>query len=137
MEYNIDIKKKPNEFAPLVLAYIGDAVYEVYVRTRVLAAKPDVSAHVLHKESIHYVSAHSQSESIHHIEQMLTEEEMRVYKRGRNAKSYTSPKHADLIDYRHATGFEALVGWLYLSSKTERLEEIMCAAFENCIKNPS
>lgn len=116
-------------YSPLVLAYIGDSVYEVYVRGRVLQTHPDMPAYKLHKVSVKYVKASSQAKSIHTIEEMLTEEELAVYKRGRNAKSPTVPKNADITDYRCATGFEALVGYLYLSGMNERADEIMTAAF--------
>ena len=131
MYYKIDIKKRPGEFSPLALAYIGDGVYETYVRTRVIAENPDMPAHMLHRETVKYVKAGAQANAMHHIEPLLDERETAVYKRGRNAKSHTVPKHAELIDYRHATGFEALTGWLYLSGEHERLEEIMSYAFEH------
>ncbi len=130
MEFDIDVKKRSGEFAPLVLAYIGDAVYEVYVRTRVIAEHPDMPAHMLHRESIKYVSAKAQAASVRAMEELLSEKELAVYKRGRNAKSHTVPKNAGLSEYRHATGFEALAGWLYLSGENERLERIMCLAYE-------
>jgi len=129
----MSIKKAPSQYSPLALAYIGDGVYELYVRTRVIAQNPDMPAHKLHKESVKYVKAHSQSNSIHAIADMLSEEETAIYKRGRNAKSPTVPKNANLTEYRHATGFEALLGYLYLSEQRERLEEIMKTAYENAL----
>ncbi|MCD8391139.1 MAG: Mini-ribonuclease 3 [Firmicutes bacterium] len=124
-------EKKPSLYSPLVLAYIGDSVYELYVRSRVIEEHSDLPAHKLHLQSVKYVKAHAQSESITAIADMLTEDETAVYKRGRNAKAYSSPKNADIRDYRRATGFEALLGYLYLSGKHERLNEIMSAAYEN------
>lgn len=132
MDENI---KKPQLLAPLVLAYIGDSVYEVYVRNRIITEHPDMPAGKLHKQSIKFVSAKAQSHSILKIENMLSEEELAIYKRGRNAKSATVPKNADVTQYRQATGFEALVGYLYLSHQNERLSEIMEAAYNNCLNN--
>lgn len=127
--FNINYNKKPNEYAPLVLAYIGDGVYEIYVRSRILAENPDMPAHKLHKTVVGYVKAHAQCVSVHSIEELLTEKEEEIYKRGRNAKSNTSPKNADLTEYRHATGFECLIGYLYLCKEAERLEYLMDKAF--------
>lgn len=120
---------KAKLLAPLVLAYIGDAVYEVYVRNRIIHEHPDMPAYKLHKESIKYVKAHGQSEAMAVIEPELSEDEMSAYKRGRNAKSPTVPKNADVAEYRRATGFEALVGYLYEDGREERLLEIMEKAF--------
>jgi len=116
-------------YSPLVLAYIGDSVYEVYVRERVLEANPAMPAYKLHKESVKYVKAAAQAKSIHEIEGILDEEELAAYKRGRNAKSPTVPKNADVTDDRCATGFEALIGYLHLSGKHERMTELMEKAF--------
>lgn len=129
----INSDKKPNQYSPLVLAYIGDAVYEIYVRSRVIEENPDMPAHKLHLKTVKYVKARAQANSIHAMTEMLTEEETAVFKRGRNAKSPTAAKNASLIDYRHATGFEALIGYTYLSGNSERLDELMKAAFENAL----
>ncbi|MBE7027982.1 MAG: Mini-ribonuclease 3 [Ruminococcaceae bacterium] len=116
-------KISPKEYSPLSLAFIGDAVYELYVRCSISGSKI-APAGKLHKEAVRYVKAHSQAESVKAILKCLTEEELSVFKRGRNAKSATVPKNADMTDYRLATGFEALIGYLYLEGKTERLTEI-------------
>lgn len=129
----MNLNKNPNQYSPLVLAYVGDSVYEVYVRTRMIEENPDMPAHKLHLRTVKYVKAHAQSNSIHAMMSMLTEEEEAVFKRGRNAKSPTSAKNASLIDYRHATGFEALIGYTYLSDNNERLAELMSAAYENAL----
>ena len=129
----MSIEKAPTQYSPLALAYIGDGVYELYVRTRVIAENPNMPAHKLHKEAVKYVKAHAQSNSIHAMMDILSEDEMAVFKRGRNAKSPTVPKNANLTEYRHATGFEALLGYLYLSQKSERLDEIMKVAYENAL----
>lgn len=126
--------KNPLEYPPLVLAYIGDAVYEVYTRERVLLKNPNMPAHKLHVENIKYVKAHSQSNSASAVEPMLTEEERAVFKRGRNAKSGTTPKNADVLEYRRATGLETLFGYLHLNGEGERLNELMAIAFDNIDK---
>lgn len=129
----INNTKEPSQYSPLALAYIGDGVYELYVRGRVISENPDMPAHKLHLQSVKYVKAHAQSNSIHAIENLLTEREMAVYKRGRNAKSATVPKNANLTDYRHATGFEALVGYLYLLEDEQRLKYLMSVAYEHAL----
>lgn len=122
-------KEKAGLYSPLVLAYIGDSVYEVFTRKKVLESNPNLPAHKLHKENVKYVKAKAQSDAMEKIEPMLTEKELAIYKRGRNAKSGTVPKNADLVDYRRATGFETLIGFLELSGQYERLLEIMEKAF--------
>lgn len=120
----------PNQLSPLSLAYIGDSVYELYVRTRVIEEHPNMPAHKLHLKTVKYVKAHAQSNSITAMLDMLTEEETAVYKRGRNAKSNTTPKNADMADYRRATGFETLIGYIYLAENRDRLNELMSKAYE-------
>ncbi|AEB74887.1 Mini-ribonuclease 3 [Clostridium botulinum] len=110
---------------PLVLAFIGDAIYEVFVRTYLVDEHRDMSAHKLHVKAVSFVKAHSQSELMKEMMDILTEEECRIFKRGRNAKSGTVPKNADVTEYRMATGFEALMGFLYLTNQLERLNELM------------
>lgn len=126
----INSEKKPEQYAPLVLAYIGDAIYEAYVRSRVIEENPDMPAHKLHNKTVKYVKANAQANSIHQMMEMLSEEETAVFKRGRNAKSPTTAKNATLVDYRHATGFEALIGYTYISNDTDRLHELMKKAYE-------
>ena len=92
----MEFSKAPNLYNPLVLAYIGDSLYDVYVRSRLIAQNGDMLAHKLHVESIKYVKAHGQSVAVLAIEDKLTEEELRAYKRGRNTKSFTVPKNADV-----------------------------------------
>ena len=110
--------------SPLVLAYLGDTVYETYIREYLIRQNTQRKVNDLHKLAIKYVKAKAQATIIHEIEIELTEEESKIYKRGRNQKSNTSPKNADIIDYKHATGFEALVGYLYLNNEIERLQYI-------------
>lgn len=111
--------------SPLVLAYLGDTVYETYIREHLIRQNTQKKVNDLHKLAIKYVKAKAQATIIHEIETELTEEESKIYKRGRNQKSNTSPKNADIIDYKHATGFEALVGYLYLNNEIERLQYII------------
>ena len=106
---------------PLVLAFIGDAIYEVFIRTYLVDQNKEMSVHKLHVEAISYVKAHAQSEFMKEIENNLTEDELAIFKRGRNSKSGTVPKNADVREYRVATGFESLLGFLYVTEQTERL----------------
>ena len=108
--------------SPLQLAYIGDAVYELFVRTVIL--NRDQNSKLLHRKATSYVSASAQAELVHALEERLEEKEREMVRKGRNAKTNTSPKNAELIDYKYATGFECLMGYLYLSGKDERLTEI-------------
>lgn len=117
-------KDEARTLNPLQLAIIGDAIYEVYIRNYVITKHMDYSAHKIHKEAINYVKAKAQSAIVHQLEETLDEEEMYIFKRGRNAKSQTVPKNADVRDYRMATGFEALVGYLYLIDDKDRLKLI-------------
>jgi ribonuclease-3 family protein len=110
---------------PLTLAYIGDAVYEIYIRTALMVSEPDRSVHKLHNMATGYVKAHAQCELVHKLTPYLIEEELDVIRRGRNSKSGSVPKNADVIEYRTATGFEALIGYLYIQGKTKRLMEIL------------
>lgn len=124
-------KMKPSLYSPLVLAYIGDGVYELFVRSRLIEEHHDMPPNKLHHLSTTHVRAHAQSRSMVIIEPMLTEDELTIYKRGRNAKSATVPKNADVTEYRRATGFEALIGYLYLSGRNDRLTEIMSIAYKS------
>lgn len=116
-------------YSPLTLAYIGDAVYELVIRTMIIS-KGNAPVNKLHKRSSALVKASAQAQMMKVLEPMLTEEELHIYKRGRNAKSYTSAKNASVIDYRVATGFEALMGWLYLQEDQERMLELVKAGLE-------
>lgn len=111
-------------YSPLTLAYIGDAVYEVIIRT-IIVERSNAPVNKLHKRSSALVKASAQAQIIKAIEHLLTEEEESVYKRGRNAKSYTVAKNASMTDYRMATGFEALMGYLYLKQQIERMIELV------------
>lgn len=114
----------PASYSPLVLAYLGDAVYELAIRTLVVNGG-NRQVNKMHKESASLVKAGTQMEFLLAIEDELTEEEKSVYRRGRNAKSVTMAKHATMKEYRMATGFEALIGYLYLQGRLERLAELL------------
>lgn len=115
-------EEEVRELSPLALAYIGDACFEILVRSEILDVRKNPNK--LHRESIRFVRAKSQRELFEKIEENLTEEEIKIFKRGRNAKSHTVPKNADPIDYRIATGVEALFGYLYLLKRYNRIREI-------------
>jgi ribonuclease-3 family protein len=123
-----ELTRDPKLTNPLVLAFLGDATYAHCVRYH-LIARGMVKPHQLHKEANRYVSAKAQAQILLALMPTLTEEELGVVKRGRNAKSGSTAKNADIIDYRHATAFEALIGYLYLSGREERVAEIMQQAF--------
>ena len=111
-------------YSPLTLAYIGDAIYELVVRT-ILVEKGNTQVNKLNQRANRLVKASAQSEMIEKLKPYLTEEEMAVFKRGRNAKSYTMAKNATMSDYRRATGFEALMGYLDLTEQWERMLELI------------
>lgn len=116
-------------YSPLALAYIGDAIYDLVIRT-IVVERGNTSANNLHKKAVRYVNAVKQAQMIEALQEELSEEERTVYKRGRNAKSYTTAKNASVIDYRKATGFEALCGYLYLTGKQERMLVLIRTAIE-------
>ena len=121
--------KDARSFSPLTLAYIGDAVYEIVIRT-IIVEKGNAPVNKLHHRASSFAKAAAQREALERILPILTDEEEAVYKRGRNAKSYTSAKNASIIDYRIATGFEALIGFLYLEGRNERLLELVKAGID-------
>ena len=124
--------KDIRSFSPLTLAYIGDAVYEIVIRT-IIVEKGNAPVNKLHHKASSLVKAVAQKEAMEKILPLLTKEEEAVYKRGRNAKSYTSAKNASVIDYRIATGFEALMGFLYLTGRNERMLELVKIAVNNLV----
>ncbi len=115
------------------LAFVGDAVYTLYIRTN-LASSYKVSANKLHSLCNEFVKAKGQSDAINLVLKEFTETELAVFKRARNYKTANIAKHADVIDYKRATGFEAVVGFLYLSGQSERLNYILKLAKES-VKN--
>ena len=115
----------------LVLAYLGDSVYEVYVRKHLINNKIS-NVNDLQKESLNYVSAKSQASILNELiaNNILNDEELEIVKRGRNCKTSRHPKNCDVLTYKHATAFETLIGYLYFDGKKERLEEIIRYIFE-------
>ena len=111
-------------YSPLTLAYIGDAIFELVVRT-VLVDRKNTQPEKLHKAATKIVKAETQALMIEKLKENLTEEELAVYKRGRNAKAVTRAKNATMSEYRRATGFEALMGYLYLKGEIERMTELI------------
>ena len=120
---------KPELYSPLVLAYLGDAVFELYIRA-MLVKQANTSVNELHRRARDYVSAGAQAGMYHRLKDNLTEEEHAVIKRGRNAKTHTI-RTAPVNDYRHATGLEALFGYLYLKGEHDRALWL----FERCIND--
>lgn len=113
-----------NQMSPLTWAYVGDCVYELYIRTR-LVDTTRLKPHELHINSIKYVKAHAQAETLKKLETILTEEEKEIVRRGRNTQTHHVAKNATVQDYMYATAFEALIGYLYLTKQDERLLEII------------
>lgn len=116
-------------YSPLVLAYIGDGIYELVIRS-LLAGHGNAHVSALHKRASSLVNAAAQSAMWGRIKERLTEEEQQIFRRGRNANTATMAKHASMSDYRRATGFEALMGYLYLTGQTERLLELVKLGLE-------
>lgn len=121
--------KKPNLMPPLALAYIGDAVYEVAVRQYVLS-KPNLRPHHMHLQSTKYVSAKAQAQVLVSIEQDLVDDEKNIVRQGRNAKSGTIPKNANVSDYRYATALESLIGYLYFMGRHDRMRALIALGLE-------
>jgi len=135
MEKRIKMKNQntlnPLELNSLALAYMGDAVYEKYIRHHLLL-KGAVKPNLLHRAATKFVSAKAQSKVIHSLleDGVLSEEEQGVVRRGRNAKSGSVPKNTDVQTYRYSTAFEALIGYLFLSERKERMEELIAQAID-------
>ncbi len=122
----VDIKT----YSPLTLAFMGDCVFDLYVRS-ILVGNGNRGVNGLHKDKSNLVKAQTQAAMAEQMQEILTEEEKEVYRRGRNAKTSSSAKNADISDYHKATGFEALLGYLYLQGKEDRLLELVAYAIEN------
>ncbi len=121
---NDEITKDTRRISPLVLAYVGDAVYERYIRIYVIARKRG-NVHNLHKRAIKYVKASGQAYALSQIMNMLTDDEKAIVRRARNQKPHSVPKNANLSDYCHATALEALLGHHMIENNISRIEEIM------------
>ena len=113
-----------NQMSPLTWAYVGDCVYELYIRTK-LVDTTKLKPHELHIKSVKYVKAQAQAETLKKLETILTEEEKEIVRRGRNAQTHHIAKNASMQDYMYATAFEALIGYLYLTKQDDRLFEMM------------
>lgn len=127
MEEFINIERDETEInmlSPLTWAYVGDCVYELYIRTK-LINQTNLKPHKLHIETIRYVKAQAQAELLKHIYIKLTDEEKDIVRRGRNAENHHLPKNCDVQDYMYATAFEALIGYLYLTKRNQRIKEIL------------
>ena len=126
----IELKRDEQEvnlMSPLTWAYVGDCVYELYIRTK-LVSETKLKPHSLHIEAIKYVKAKAQADILNNIYDQLTEKEKDIVRRGRNAENHHLPKNANVQDYMYSTAFEALIGYLYLTKQDDRLREI----FEIC-----
>lgn len=121
--FNIE-RKEATEFSPLVLAYIGDAVYELIIRS-ILVSMGNRPVNKLNKDATSLVKASAQSEIIKLISDSLSDKDYTVFKRGRNSSPHTMAKNASMTDYKYATGFEALIGFLYLDNRCDRALELI------------
>lgn len=122
-------KPETNKYSPLTFAYLGDCVYEIVIRT-MFVYQGNTAVQKLHSRSCHLVKAKTQSDMIKVLEEELTEEEIAIFKRGRNAYSPTRAKNASMSDYRRATGFEALMGYLYMEKRYSRIVELVRKGLE-------
>ena len=121
------------EYSPLTLAYIGDSIYDVVIKSLVVN-KGNKQVQKMHKETSSYVQASTQSLMMRTIQEVLTDEERAVYKRGRNAKSVSPAKNQSITDYRRATGFEALMGYLYLTKQWKRMIDLIKVGLDSLDK---
>ena len=126
---NVGKALNAREYSPLALAYIGDAVYEVMIRTVVIGIG-NARVNKYHQATKEFVQAKGQAQFYNHIKEILTDKEEDIFKRGRNAKSASSAKNTDILTYRHATGVEALIGYLYIDGDIQRILEIMTYGLE-------
>ena len=117
-------EQEVNLMSPLTWAYIGDCVYELYIRTNLINTTK-MKPHELHVKAIKYVKAKAQAEILKNIYEELTEKEKDIVRRGRNAENHHLPKNANVQEYMYATAFEALIGYLYLTKQNQRLKEIL------------
>lgn len=127
MEDLIERKKDVNEvntLSPLTWAYVGDGVYELFIRTHLINTTR-MKPHMLHIEAIKYVKADAQVKMLSKIQDILTEDERDIVRRGRNAENHHLPKNSTVEEYSYSTAFEALIGYLYLTKQDERLKEIL------------
>lgn len=125
--------KPANLLNPVVLAYMGDAVYEMLIR-QYLISLPNHKPHHLHKSATSFVSAKAQRRMLEAWQEYLTEDESEIVRRGRNSKSGSPPKNADVADYRHATALESLVGYLYYEGRIERIGQLLQIGIDSALQ---
>lgn len=118
-------------YSPLTLAYIGDGIFDVVIRS-IVVGRGNTPVNQLHHKTSHIVKAHSQAMMAEVLLDEMTDTEKDIYRRGRNVKSHTMAKNATVMDYRSATGFEALMGYLYLTDEMDRILELISIALERC-----
>ena len=118
-------------YSPLTLAYIGDGIFDVVIRS-IVVGRGNTPVNQLHHKTSHIVKAHSQAMMAEVLLDEMTDTEKDIYRRGRNAKSHTKAKNATVMDYRSATGFEALMGYLYLTDEMDRILKLISIALERC-----
>ena len=127
-------KKEAREFSPLVLAYVGDAVYELIIRS-ILVSRGNRPVNKLNKDATSLVKAGAQADIIKLLKPELNEEEFVIFKRGRNSSPHTMAKNASMSDYKYATGFESLIGFLYLDNQFERALELVRLGLDRYLEN--
>lgn len=124
-DHSVLTKTELIEMPPLAMAFVGDAVYELYIRSSICIDEKRRDVNYLHRSAVKYVKAQAQAAAVKALMDELSEDEKSVVRRGRNTHPHTVPKNASISDYRYATGFEALLGYLYYSGNDERLMEIL------------
>lgn len=130
MKEKIKDESEINQMSPLTWAYVGDSVFELYIRTK-FVNETNLKPHELHIKAISFVKAGAQANMLHKIYDKLSEEEQNIVRRGRNAENHHLPKNANIQEYMHSTAFEALLGYLYLCKKYDRVEEIIKMAINS------
>lgn len=130
MEKSLEVQAKSSVLSPLMLAYMGDCVFEIHVRKYLIDKYGDIKVNDIHKRATSFVRAKAQAMAVMALKDQLSDQEWTIVKKGRNQKSATMPKNADATDYRYATGFEALIGYLYLNGLTEKLDEVIKKSIE-------
>lgn len=121
---------RPEDISPVALAYMGDTLFDLYIRTK-LVAENKLNPHAMHQKASSYANAGAQAKMAQRLLYVLSDEETQVLKHSRNQKSISVPKNASPVDYKWATGFETLLGWLYFNKQDERLVELMDLALES------
>lgn len=134
IQKNLGIKELDvQEYSPLALAYIGDCVYDLIIKTWIMSGG-NRQVHKMHEDTSRYVQASAQSLMMRSMQEYLNQEEHAIYRRGRNAKSVSPAKNQSITDYRRATGFEALLGYLYLKKEYERLTELVKIGLDSLLE---